>query len=195
MTMRNANPRLRAAFLAALVSLFASPAVFAQPATAPTGRPAMVTKPAAVDPYVHRSNFVVADLDRAFRLYRDILGFKVDVTMPVKPDSFMYDFLKIDRAAKVRIAFLSSPDGRFGAIGMTEVKGVTLPPPHENPYPSVLIVEIQKRIEATREKALAAEPKLDVGRIYELTNPSRREFPVTDYDGHRIIVMQLHAAD
>jgi catechol 2,3-dioxygenase-like lactoylglutathione lyase family enzyme len=148
--------------------------------------------PAAVDPYIHRSNFVVADLDRALRLYRDILGLKVDVMMPVKPESFMYDVFNIDRAAKLRIAFLSSPDNRFGAIGMTEVKGVKLPGVPAS-YPSVLIVEIQKRFESVYEKCKAE--KLDVGKVYELTNPSRREFPVTDFDGNRIIVMQLHAAD
>ena len=178
--------------------LFVTTPAFAQTAPAPAappGAPLLVAKPAEVDPYVHRSNFVVADLDRAFKLYRDVLGFKVDTVLPIKPDSFMYTFFGIPRGAPARIAFLSSPESRFGAIGMTEVRGVPLPPRTE-PYPSVLIVEIQKRIEATRQKALAAEPRLpDVGEILELTNPSRREFPVTDYDGHRIIVMQLHAAD
>jgi hypothetical protein len=104
----------------------------------------------------------------------------------------MYDVFGIDRAAKLRIAFLSSPDNRFGAIGMTEVKGVTLPARPAS-YPSVLIVEIRKRFESVYEKAKAE--KLNVGKVYELQNPSRREFPVTDFDGHRIIVMQLHAAD
>lgn len=149
---------------------------------------------APVDPYVHRSNFLVADLDRALLLYRDILGFKVDVMMPVKPDSFMYDIFNVDRAGKMRIAFLSSPDHRFGAIGMTEIKGVELPSV-KGPYPSVLIVEVKGRFESLYEKMRAAKPALKVGRVYELTNPSRREFPVTDYDGNRIIIMQLHAAD
>jgi catechol 2,3-dioxygenase-like lactoylglutathione lyase family enzyme len=166
--------------------------VATQVGTSWLGSPALAQTPAAVDPYIHRSNFVVSDLDRAFRLYRDILGLKVDVMMPVKPESFMYDVFGIDRAARLRIAFLSSPDNRFGAIGMTEVKGVSLPAQAAS-YPSVLIVEIKKRFESVYEKAKAE--KLDVGKVYELQNPSRREFPVTDFDGHRIIVMQLHAAD
>ncbi len=170
----------------------------AQPAPAPaagaTTRPRAAGQPAAVDPFVHRSNFVVTDLDRELTLYRDILGFRVNVDMPVKPDSFLYDFFGIPREARVRIAFLGTPDGRFGAIGMTEVKGVPLPP-RGKPYASVLIVEVQKRIEAVHAQALAADPKLEVGNILELSNPARREFPITDYDGNRIIVMQLHAAD
>jgi catechol 2,3-dioxygenase-like lactoylglutathione lyase family enzyme len=172
--------------------VLAASALVALLETAGQGGHAAAQAPAAVDPYIHRSNFVVADLDRALTLYRDILGLTVDVLMPVKPESFMYDVFGIDRAAKLRIAFLSSPDRRFGAIGMTEVRGVALPP-RTPPYPSVLIVEVKRRFEYVYEKAKAA--RLDVGRIYELTNPSRREFPMTDFDGHRIIIMQLHAAD
>ena len=148
--------------------------------------------PAAVDPYVHRSNFVVADLDRSLQLYRDILGLKLDVMTPVKSDSFMFDVFHIDRAATMRIAFLSCPDHRFGAVGLTEVKGVKLPPVPTS-FPSVLIVEVKGRIESVYDKVKAA--KLDAGKLYELTNPSRREFPFTDYDGNRIIIMQLHTAD
>ena len=172
--------------------LLALAVAVAQFGTGGPGNSASAQTPAPVDPYIHRSNFVVTDLDRTFTLYRDILGLKVDVMMPVKSDSFMYDVFGVDRAAKLRIAFLSSPDSRFGAIGMTEVKGVDLP---ARPawYPSVLIVEIKGRFESVYEKAKAA--KLDVSKVYELTNPSRREFLITDFDGHRIIVMQLHAAD
>lgn len=165
-----------------------------QSAAAAADSPARKASVAPVDPYIHRSNFVVADMDRALILYRDILGLKVDVMMPVRSESFMYDVFSVDHAARMRIAFLSSPDNRFGAIGLTEIKGIVLPPPPSS-FPSVLIVEIKGRFETVYEQARAAEPKLDVGRVYELQNPSRREFPMTDYDGNRIIIMQLHAAD
>lgn len=181
--------------LATLLVFLVAGSVLAQTAIE-TRRPPVAGHPASVDPYVHRSNLVVADIDRALTLYRDILGFKVDRALPVNPGNFMYEFFGIPVEAKVRIAFLATPDGRFGAIGMTEVKGVALAPVRSRPYPSVLIVEVQKRIESVRAKILASEPKYpDVGPILELTNPSRREFPVTDHDGNRIIVMQLHAAD
>jgi catechol 2,3-dioxygenase-like lactoylglutathione lyase family enzyme len=179
--------------LATLLAFLVAGTALAQTAIE-TRRPPVAGHPASVDPYVHRSNLVVADIDRALTLYRDILGFKVDRALPVAAGSFMYEFFGIPAEAKVRIAFLATPDGRFGAIGMTEVKGVPLPP-RGKPYESVLIVEVQKRIEAVHAQALAASPKLEVGKILELTNPARREFPITDYDGHRIIVMQLHAGD
>lgn len=36
---------------------------------------------------VQRTNLVVADLDRAFRVYRDILGFRLDFTLGHRPET------------------------------------------------------------------------------------------------------------
>ncbi len=55
---------------------------------------------------------------RAFRVYRDILGFKVDVLVPAT--SFMHAVFELSPEAKLRIAFLSSGEGEFGHIGLTE---------------------------------------------------------------------------
>jgi catechol 2,3-dioxygenase-like lactoylglutathione lyase family enzyme len=149
--------------------------------------PAML---ADVDPYVHRSNFIVADLERAFRVYRDIIGFKVDVIAPA--GTFMGDVLNIPPEAKVRIAFLSSGKGEFGNIGMTEIKGVDLPR-DSGIRSSVLIVEVQRDLQTIFDQ-LKAEG-CEVEKIYELSNPSRREIPFTDLDGHRVILMRLPAPE
>ncbi len=175
-------------------SLFAALLAILSMAASAADAPEAGATVAPVDPYIHRSNFVVADMERALLLYRDILGLEVDVMMPVRSESFMYDVFRVDRAARMRIAFLSSPDNRFGAIGLTEVKGVALPPVPSS-FPSVLIVEVKGRFESVYQQARSAVPKLDVSKVYELQNPSRREFILTDYDGNRIIIMQLHAAD
>jgi catechol 2,3-dioxygenase-like lactoylglutathione lyase family enzyme len=146
---------------------------------------------ASASPVVNRTNFLVADLDRSLALYRDILGFKVNVTMPIRPDSYMYDIFGVDRTAKLRLAFLAGADGKFGTIGLTEVKGVERGAPGPA-FPSVLIVAIENGIESLHEKTRAA--KLDTTQIYELTNPARREFILTDLDGNRILLMQLREA-
>lgn len=147
-------------------------------------RPVML---ADVDPYVHRSNFLVADLERTFRVYRDILGFKVDaVAGPIT--SFMHDVLNIPAEAETRIAFLSSVPGKFGNMGFTEVKGVDLPQP-TGLYPSVLIIEVQRDLETLRDQLI--EAGCQIKKIYRLSNPSRNELLFTDNDGHRVILMQL----
>jgi hypothetical protein len=35
----------------------------------------------------------------------------------------------------------------------------------------------------------------EVEKIYELSNPTRREIPFTDLDGHRVILMRLQAPE
>ncbi len=99
---------------------------------------------APFDPYVHRSNFIVGDLDRALRIYRDILGFKVNVVLPVQKENFMRSIFQLPPEAKMRIAFLSGAKGQFGHIGITEVKGADISSSEGGPFPSVLILEVQR---------------------------------------------------
>ena len=148
--------------------------------------------PSDYDPYVHRSNFIVSDFEKSFLIYRDLLGFDVVGPLPVRGDSFMYDVFQVDPAATLRIAFLSKGEGEWGNIGMTEVKGVQLPA-RRPPNPSVLIVEVHGRIERLHEDV--QRMGLSTTQIFELSGPSRREFIFSDFDGHRILIMQLHAAD
>ena len=170
-----------------VLALVTSPiAIFAASHTS-TPPPVML---ADVDPFVHRSNFIVADLDRALRVYRDIIGFKVDAMAPAS--TFMDDVLNIPPEAETRIAFLSSGEGEFGNIGMTEIKGVDLPR-DSGIYSSVLIVEVQRDMETLFDQ-LKAEG-CEVEKIYELSRPSRREIPFTDLDGHRVILMRLNSPE
>ena len=171
-------------FLAVLTVLANPIAVFA--ADDPPRPPPVVL--ADVDPYVHRSNFIVADLDRAFRVYRDIIGFKVDVIATAS--TFMDDVLNIPPEAETRIAFLSSGKGEFGNIAMTEIKGVDVPG-DSGIYPNVLIVEVQRDLQPLFDQLKAEGCKVE--KIYDLSRPSRREIPFTDLDGHRVILMRLDA--
>jgi catechol 2,3-dioxygenase-like lactoylglutathione lyase family enzyme len=151
-------------------------------------QPAATPGPAAT---LNRVNLAVADMDRALAVYRDILGFKVDFMMPVKPDSYMYDIFGVDRAAKMRIAFLSGGDERKGTIGLTEVKGASLAPP-TGIHASVLIIETKTRFDAILEAVKKAG--LEATKPYDLERPTRREFMFNDPDGHRIDVMQVKPA-
>ena len=141
---------------------------------------------AEVDPYLHRPNFVVADMDRALRLYRDIIGFKVNAVVPAS--ELMDNIFEIPAEADTRIAFLSSVDGEFGNIGITEVKGVDLRP-EPGIFPSVWIIEIQREINDMVAQ-LEAEG-LEIKGVYDLQNPERMEIVFTDHDGHRVLLMRL----
>jgi catechol 2,3-dioxygenase-like lactoylglutathione lyase family enzyme len=144
---------------------------------------------APFDPFTHRSNFVVADLDRALRIYRDILGFQVNVVLPVQEHAFMRTIFGLPEQAQMRIAFLSGKKGEFGHIGLTEVKGIDMQSNRGGPYPSVLILEVQRELEPLHEKIM--KEGSDVSRIFDLKMPDRREFIFTDYDGNRVLIMRL----
>ena len=148
---------------------------------------------APFDPFAHRSNFIVADLDRALRIYRDILGFQVNVVLPVQEHHFMRTIFGLPDGAEMRIAFLSGKKGEFGHIGLTEVRGVDLAGSADGHHPSVLILEVQRNLEPLRE-AIAAESS-DVSEIFDLEMPDRREFMFTDHDGHRILIMKLKTGE
>ncbi len=140
-----------------------------------------------VDPFLHRPNFVVADMDRALRLYRDIIGFKVNVLMPAS--ELMNNIFEIPLDAQTRIAFLSSVDGEFGNIGITEVKGIDLPQT-TSIYPTVWIIEIQREIDEM--VSLLEAEDLEIKGVYDLQNPDRMEIVFTDHDGHRVLLMRLN---
>lgn len=144
-------------------------------------------------PYVWRTNIVVADLDRALRIYRDILGFEVGFTVPIAKPGIVHETYRLPKDTKVRIAFLDSGKGKFGRdgqgmIGLSEVPGYE--PPAKGVYNHAAIIEVYQDIPKLYEK-LKAEG-LEMGEILELTFPTRTEFPFTDFDGHRIIIMKLH---
>ena len=133
----------------------------------------------------------VTDLDRASRIYREILGFQVNVVLPVQEKEFMRSIFGLPEEAEMRIAFLSGAKGEFGHIGITEVTGVNLDRSAGGPYPSVLILEVHRELEPLHE-AIAAESS-DVSEILDLKMPPRREFMFTDHDGHRLFLMKLKA--
>jgi catechol 2,3-dioxygenase-like lactoylglutathione lyase family enzyme len=143
---------------------------------------------ATTDPYLHRPNLVVSDIDRALRVYRDILGFRVNMIMPVRAADFMRSVFEFPPEAEMRIAFLSNEKGSFGHIGLTEVKGIELPA-SQKPYSTVLIIEHQRDVDALYQQI--REEGCDVSPIFDLTGPTRREFIFTDHDGHRVLMMKL----
>lgn len=76
---------------------------------------------------LQRSTLVVADLERAFAFYRDVLGFAVTYVLPPNPASYSYPVFDMPREAVMRFATLSSAT-QPRALALTEVTGVTLAP-------------------------------------------------------------------
>ena len=135
---------------------------------------------------VQRTNLVVADLERAYRVYRDILGFKLDFTLGHRPESYSFVVFQIPREATTGFAALSSKD-QVRSLALTEIKGVELPEPNL-PSSHALVLEVDDIdgvLEAARAEGLHVFPEETLrthdGRI-------GREIGMLDHDGHLIVL-------
>jgi catechol 2,3-dioxygenase-like lactoylglutathione lyase family enzyme len=142
----------------------------------------------AYDLQLHRSNILVADMERALSLYRDILGFKVDFLMDAL--DVAAEMFGLPAEAQARMAFLSEGKGAFGSLAITEAKGIDIPA-RGAPYPFCVIIEVREGRLAGILEQLRAQG-LQVGTAYELTQPDRTDVTITDFDGHRVVLFELH---
>jgi catechol 2,3-dioxygenase-like lactoylglutathione lyase family enzyme len=138
---------------------------------------------------VKRPNLVVADMDRALRVYRDILGFTVFALDPSGPESYSYPVFKFPKGAKLRMATLNTPSG-VRVLALTELTGVPLPP-KPVPHRSAVVIEV-KGIEQVMAR-IAAE-----GLPVVPPKPSKTPEGLTfieqafeDHDGHLIVLYEI----
>ena len=127
-------------------------------------------------------------MERALRVYRDILGFKVNFlldSLGVAPEMF-----GLPHSTKMRVAFISEGKGTFGSLGLSEAKDVDIPTP-KPPYPFNIIIEVKEGRLAGILDELRAEG-LEVGTAYELEQPKRTDVTITDHDGHRVTLFEIH---
>jgi catechol 2,3-dioxygenase-like lactoylglutathione lyase family enzyme len=172
----------RVSALAGAVLLAVAPAAFAQ-----GGPPAGSGTPGAVQ--IKRPNLVVSDMDRALRVYRDILGFKVFSIDASGPESYSYPVFKFPKGATLRMATLNSESG-VRILALTELKGAPLPP-KPVPHRDAIVIEvrgIEQIIERVRAEGLAVVPakpsKTPEGRTFI-------EQAFEDHDGHLVVLYEM----
>ncbi len=157
-------------------------AVAAEPATAAPADAALELK---------RVNLVVANLDRALTIYRDILGFRVFEIHESSPQSYSYPVFRFPREAKLRFASLDSASQQR-ALALTEVRGVPLPArpdPHLS-TPVIRVGRLDAVLAALRARGVAVvEPRSSSTP----EGASFREMAFTDFDGNLVVLYQLDA--
>ncbi|MCX6550070.1 MAG: VOC family protein [Acidobacteria bacterium] len=141
---------------------------------------------------IKRPNLVVSDMDRALRVYRDILAFKVFALDASGPESYSYPVFKFPKEAKLRMATLSTETG-VRILALTEMKGAPLPP-KPVPHRDAVVIEV-KGIEQVMEKVKAeglsiVPPKLS--KTPEGLTFIEQAFE--DHDGHLIVLYEIRAS-
>jgi catechol 2,3-dioxygenase-like lactoylglutathione lyase family enzyme len=137
---------------------------------------------------VHRPNILVSDMDRALRVYRDIIGFKVNFLLDAL--DVAHEMFGLPADTKLRMAFISEGKGAFGSLALTEARDVVLPK-RVPPYQACVIIELREgRLPGVLEQ-LRVEG-CEVGRAYELEQPTRTDVSVTDPFGNRLVLFEIH---
>jgi catechol 2,3-dioxygenase-like lactoylglutathione lyase family enzyme len=163
-----------------LLAVSVAAPVFAQSAPAPQTAGVVQVK---------RPNLVVSDMDRALRVYRDILGFKVFALDPSGPESYSYPVFKFPKDAKLRMATLNTATG-VRVLAITELKGAPLPP-KPVPHRSAVVIEV-KGIEQVMAR-IAAEG-LPIVPPKTSKTPEGLTFieqSFEDHDGHLIVLYEI----
>ena len=145
--------------------------------------------PAAGAVQIKRPNLVVSDMDRALRVYRDILGFKVFALDPSGPESYSYPVFQFPKDAKLRMATLST-DTAVRILALTELTGAPLPP-KPVPHRDAVVIEVKgiaRIIERVKAEGLHVVPpktsKTPEGMTFI-------EQAFEDYDGHLIVLYEI----
>jgi catechol 2,3-dioxygenase-like lactoylglutathione lyase family enzyme len=141
-----------------------------------------------------RVTFVVADMDRALKIYRDILGFTLDGIMDSTHASYSYPVFKIDPEAKLRFATLSAGPEQVRTMALTEVTGIELPKPGQ-PFMTASVIRVVD-LDGVFEKLEALGLETVPGTIAERPGEFKfKERAFVDFDGHLVVLYQMLPLD
>lgn len=138
-----------------------------------------------------RSNFVVADIDRALTFYEKVLGFDVVFVKDSAEDSYSYDVFEIDKSNKMRFAVLGTSEQR-NVMALTEVPDAK--PIAATPRRSAIILEIPEidRV-VTESKALGLKVYPE-DKLITKDGREGREIGIVDFDGNLVVIYLITKA-
>lgn len=136
-----------------------------------------------------RGNFVVADMERSLKFYRDVLGFEVAFQKGHNPDSYSLKVFNIPKGAELGFCTLSTPD-QVRVMALTQIKGVPLPPVAP-PRRSAIVLDVADPdaiMEGARALGLTVYPEEQL-----VTNDGRigREIGIVDFDDNLVVIYKI----
>jgi len=143
--------------------------------------------------HVKRPCLLVADLERSLRLYRDILGFRLDYVGDASAQSYLYRVFQLPATAQLRFAALSS-DREERALALSEVKGIKLDPPTP-PFRGATVIQVASVPLLLGEIAALDLQILPPSHFTAPPNLTFTEQGIYDFDGHLLVLYDVRPTD
>ena len=138
-----------------------------------------------------RSNFVVANIERALTFYKDVLGFEVVFIKESAADSYSYDVFEIAKSNAMRFAVLGTPE-QANVMALTEVPDAK--PITAKPRRSAIILEIleiDRVVEQSKALGLKVYPE---DKLITKDGREGREIGIVDFDGNLVVIYLITKA-
>ena len=135
-----------------------------------------------------RANFVVSDMSRSLRLYRDVLGFEVATTKGHNPESYSFQVFEIPAGTQIGFCVLSLPD-QPRVLALTEVRLPTVAAPRPRRGAIVLNVsDIDAVVDGARALGLHTYSE---AKLVSSAGREGREVGIVDFDDNLIVIYKL----
>jgi catechol 2,3-dioxygenase-like lactoylglutathione lyase family enzyme len=142
--------------------------------------------------YVKRPALVVDNLERSLEIYRDTLGFKVQIIKASAADSYSYQVFNIPRHIPMRFATLTADGPDVSIFGLIEAPGARAQPPKSEVRPSAVVIHLDDLDGAVA--GLNLRDDVTVMPEFALTTQDGRrgrEVGFIDPDGHAILLYHI----
>ena len=139
-------------------------------------------------PYFQRIALIVDNLDKAFEVYRDLLGFTLEYIGDQDSDVFAYEIFDIPESVIIRFATLSS-ESQQRTMALIEAPGFASAQSERRSAAVIQVASVAETV--TKVKALglkACEPRTELDPA---KGPPRTESGFYDHDGHTVVIYNL----
>ncbi len=140
-------------------------------------------------PYFQRAALLVDNLDKAFEVYRDLLGFTVEYVANQDDEAFAYEIFDIPEDVEIRFATLSS-ESQQRTLALIEAPGHAASLGDARRAATVIqVVSVAKTLASATELGLKiCQPRTSLDPA---KGPPRTESAFYDSDGHVVVIYQL----
>ena len=139
-------------------------------------------------PYFQRIALIVDNLDKAFEVYRDLLGFELEYVGGHGSDSFAYEIFDIPESVQIRFAALSS-ETQQRTLALIEAPGHAASQSERRAAAVIQVKSVVETLAAATELGLKiCQPRTERDPA---KGPPRTESGFYDHDGHTVVIYNL----